>query len=394
MIQTPTGRINSLDQFRGYAVFGMFVVNFVASLSAVSTQLKHNALYFSLADSIMPCFLFAAGYSLRLTIVRRVDQGERKWFLPFILRSLMLILVSIAYFGLGQRIPSWHAFISGGGWEFMAKTFKADLWNVLAIIGTTQLLILPVVRSVPWIRILTAAVFILFHVLLSYSFNYEFVYGRPNAMDEWWGAAGTRAWDGGIFGILMWLVPMLTGTLVHDLVTNPKGKKTLCKLFSYGLGLMVSGYLFSCLGTLYNAGTSSPVLPPLSEIATRMPQELLADSPFTPPDPGIRAPNYWMMDKRIVSAPFILFSTGFAMAMYGFFVVICDRKGMGWDYFRILGQNPLAAYLLHYPVFKSVLAIVPKDSPLCWCLFGLGLYLGNMALFMRYLDRHKLYLRL
>lgn len=393
-INPLVGRIASMDQFRGYAVLGMFVVNFVASLAAISNQLKHNSLYFSLADSIMPSFLFAAGFSFRLTLLRRVDQPGRKWFRPTLIRSLMLILVSMTYFGFGQRIPSWTALTSGSGWGFIAQTLKADLWNVLAIIGATQLLILPVVRSTPWVRILTAVAFIILHVLLSYSFNYEFVYGRPNAMDAWWGAAGTRAWDGGFFGLLMWSVPMLAGTLAYDFVTTSKDKNSGAKLFCVGLGLMLAGYLLSCLGTLYQAKTLSPVLPPLGEIAQRFPHAMLADSPFDPPDLSIRAPNYWMMDKRAVSAPFILFSSGFAFAIYSLFVWVCDRQGLKWDYFRTLGQNPLAAYLLHYPIFKSVLAIVPKDAPLWWCLLGLSLYLAIMTLFLKFLDRHKLYLRL
>ncbi len=390
----PTNRIGSMDQFRGFAVLGMFVVNFVASLAAIPNQFKHNSLFFSLADSIMPCFLFAAGFSFRLTLLRRGDRLDRKWFHPFLIRSLILILISMTYFGLGQRIPSWETLITGGGWEFIAKTLKADLWNVLAIIGAAQLLILPVVRSRPWIRALAAFFFIAIHILLSYSFNYEFVYGRPNAMDAWWGAAGTRAWDGGFFGLLMWSVPLLAGTLTYDLVTAPPEKNACTKLFWIGLGVMGTGYLLSCLGTLYQAETSSPVLPSLGEFAKKFPLAMVAKSPFEPPNLNIHAANYWMMDKRIVSAPFILFSTGFAFAIYSLFVWVCDRQGLGWDYLRMLGQNPLAAYLLHYPIFKSVLSIVPKDAPLGWCFLGLFLYLGIMTLFLKFLDRQKLFLRL
>src|SRR5207244_1798369 len=59
----PTGRINSMDQFRGYTVAGMFVVNFVGDLAAIPAVLKHNDTWFSYADSIMPSFLFAAGFT-------------------------------------------------------------------------------------------------------------------------------------------------------------------------------------------------------------------------------------------------------------------------------------------------------------------------------------------
>ena len=64
-----SARIVSMDQFRGYTVAGMFVVNFVGGLSAFPEVMKHHNghPYFSYADTIMPSFMFAAGFSYRLT---------------------------------------------------------------------------------------------------------------------------------------------------------------------------------------------------------------------------------------------------------------------------------------------------------------------------------------
>lgn len=70
----PSGRIVSMDQFRGYTVVGMIVVNFVGGLNAVHDILKHHNVYFSYADTIMPSFMFAAGFSYRLTMTRRRAQ--------------------------------------------------------------------------------------------------------------------------------------------------------------------------------------------------------------------------------------------------------------------------------------------------------------------------------
>src|SRR5262245_54388533 len=360
-----------MDQFRGYAVAGMFVVNFVGGLTAVHAQLKHNSYYFSLADSIMPGFFFAAGFSFRLTMLRRRERdGAATAYRHAVGRSLALIVLSAAFFGLDTPFASWSQVTSEGVREFFAAVLKARLWNVLAIIGAAQLLVLPVVTAAPRIRVLTAVGFMALHVALSRSFNYEFVYGRPNPLDTWWGAAGVRAWDGGFFGLVMWAVAMLGGTLAYDLVTTPSADP-VGKLVGIGAGLMAAGYLLSCVGT-----------------------SSLAHLPFVAPDLTGREPGYWLMDKRVVTVPFTLFSTGFAFALYGLFVLACDRAGWRLELFRVLGQNPLAAYLLHYPILKSVRAVVPKDAPLWWCLVGLAVFFVITTAFVRYLDRNKLYLRL
>jgi hypothetical protein len=280
--------------------------------------------------------------------------------------------------------------------EFVAKLLKANLWEVLAIIGVAQLLTLPVVTARPWVRVAAAAGFLAIHAILSYSFNYEFVYGRPNWMDAYWGAAGTRAWDGGFFGVLMWSVPLLGGTLAYDFVAGPN---PVARLVRWGTGLLLLGYLLSCLSPLYDVDAlpapASPVLPPLEWLGTRPLPSLLAEPPFVaPPLPEVRALNYWVMDKRIVSPSFTLFSTGFAFALYGLFVLACDRAGWRFEMFRMLGQNPLAAYILHHPIERTIRALVPKDSPLPWCLIGLAVFFTLTLLFVRFLDRHKLYLRL
>jgi len=46
-----------------YTVAGMCAVNFLGGLHAIHPVLKHNNNYFSYADTIMPGFLFACGFS-------------------------------------------------------------------------------------------------------------------------------------------------------------------------------------------------------------------------------------------------------------------------------------------------------------------------------------------
>jgi predicted acyltransferase len=79
VLNTANKRIASLDQFRGYTVAGMFLVNFLSPFVAAPFVLKHHSSYCSYADTIMGNFLFAVGFAFRLSFGRRaIQQGLAK----------------------------------------------------------------------------------------------------------------------------------------------------------------------------------------------------------------------------------------------------------------------------------------------------------------------------
>ncbi len=379
---TSPSRIVSMDQFRGYTVAGMFLVNFVGGLVAFPEVLKHHNghPYFSYADSIMPSFMFAAGFSFRLVALRRLGQeGAARTYVHFVVRSLALVLISLVMYASEDiaKIKAWSEVTPGGCdlrlmssvadvgglptagksaiivadvdrvlhirifdgdgkvvvdthekrlkeqarqiedlrkqleslwpphdltknekirvidavtsivghsrpeeiWDRVGGLLKADLWEVLAIIGVTQILILPViaasarVRTIAWIA--CAAV----HLFISYGFNFAFVYGQPNGLDNLVGLTGKSAWDGGFFGPIGWAIPMLFGTLAYDVVSSRTPWSATGRLLASGIILMAVGYALNCLGTLYDTDTGasvpligkdvagSPVIPPFGNCA-------------------------------------------------------------------------------------------------------------------------------
>src|SRR5688572_16811475 len=102
-LRPPGDRLVSLDQFRGYTVLGMLLVNFLGGYAVCPQILRHSHDYVSYADTIMPQFLFAVGFALRLTFERRVRaQGAPRAYARMVRRLLGLVLVSFLIYHVGD----------------------------------------------------------------------------------------------------------------------------------------------------------------------------------------------------------------------------------------------------------------------------------------------------
>jgi hypothetical protein len=132
---------------------------------------------------------------------------------------------------------------------------------------------------------------------------------------------------------------------------------------------MLTGYALACAG-----GTWAP-------------------PPFMAPPSG-RPVDLWTMSQRTGSASYLTFSAGFSMAVFALFVRACDFGRFQIGVFRTFGVNALAAYIIHPLVAGAVKPYAPDDSPLWYVAVAFAVYFAICYLFNRYLEEHRIFLKL
>ncbi|MCA9092357.1 MAG: hypothetical protein KDA68_02625 [Planctomycetaceae bacterium] len=258
-------RITSLDQFRGYTMAGMFLVNYMGGTDAFPDILKHHHNFFSYSDSIMPHFLFAVGFSMRLTFGRRVhDQGVVSAYGRMLRRLLGLALAAMCIHGVG-KYETWDKLYYPDVewwrniWYVLHDPLKRDWTQTLGQIAVTSLWILPVLRTHVIIRIIWMLLSMAAHVYLSHDahiFDGIFETLSQNGAFLWvnggrYGELGSGV-DGGSFGFLTWSIPAIMGTITCDAIVGTPGRPKLGQLAIWSILLMGAAYVISCGTRLYD----------------------------------------------------------------------------------------------------------------------------------------------
>jgi hypothetical protein len=291
---------------------------------------------------------------------------------------------------------------------YLAHLLKSRMWNTFAIIGATQLVILPLIGARAIVRLAALIALATGHLLMTAWFNWGFVLGDAhNWMAVLWKTGSDVSWDGGFFGPLCWAVAMLGGTLTYDaLASHATPMRAGRAVLVWGCTAMLVAYALSCLTRFYDVSAGArpdpqlpryacaPMLPDFSSLGQRPGWTLLAEPPLiAPPAADVRLGNYWMMSKQLPSLSFILFATGFAAALYAVFIFISDSGGITCGLFRTFGRNPLAAYVIHDMIGRQLGPLVPSDSPLWYCMLGLVVYTASVYACVRSLERANIFIR-
>jgi predicted acyltransferase len=210
----PSKRILSLDQFRGFAIFGMILVNYLGGFQLIPETFKHPRFGMTFANTIAPYFIFAVGMGFRMSMGRRIDKyGKAKAYWQAAKRYLILIFIGILVYGPDP---------------------KCDMWDALVDIGFGGLLVLPFIMSTKITRFIVAMVYLIGHQLL-------FIF---TAYGEW---TMKNSIDGGPLGILPWAAILIFGTITYDYLKENPQKQFIHKSLILGIPLVVIGYTLSLL---------------------------------------------------------------------------------------------------------------------------------------------------
>jgi predicted acyltransferase len=330
----PDQRIASIDQLRGYAIFGMIFVNYLGNFGVMPEAFKHHRALadwpwfgFSYADTIAPLFLFVVGMGFRLSFTRRVEKvglaAARK---AAVVRYATLILVGYVIYG----------------YEFQW------MWDALVDIGFAGLLAIPFIRASTKVRLIAA---------VGYLVLYQFIYMSPQfwslwtsvlnvlpAMGEWvrWPAMMEfetfgdwimkKSINGGPFGPLSWVFCLLLGSVAYDLLATHDRRKIVVGCLAWGIGLFVLGWVLRLSW------------------------------------PGMK--EAWYHSQYGMTAPYPLASTGLCFLTLFFFYCCSDVKGFQFPGLSVLGQNALTIYCVQLVMLDLGGTFVPEDSGVVVALLG------------------------
>ena len=155
---TGTGRLLSLDVFRGITIAGMVLVNNPGTWSAVYWPLQHAVWHgWTPTDLIFPFFLFIVGVSITLAFARRVERGGGQCDLLWKIIKRSLIIFALGLFLAGFPFFDFSTIRIPGVLQRIAVCyFIASLiflktnWRTQAIIATALLFVYWIVmKTVP-----------------------------------------------------------------------------------------------------------------------------------------------------------------------------------------------------------------------------------------------------
>lgn len=205
-----TTRYRFIDQCRGYAVFGMILVNVLGMFDCMPWMLKHHHEGFSYADHIAPLFMFIVGMGFHISYrntARR--EGASRARRKAARRYGILMGLGLVTGGFSLLVAVWDALMDIGASGMIALPFMGASWRVRLAVA--------------------AACLALYQGLFSWT-----PYGA-------WQIENSI--NGGPLGPLSWVFILLMGTIAADIIFGARRGPLMLWLAVPAVMLSAAGWL-------------------------------------------------------------------------------------------------------------------------------------------------------
>ena len=318
---TPaTGRMTSLDVFRGITIAGMILVNNPGTWDAIYSPLEHSKWDgWTPTDLVFPFFLFIVGVSITLALARRAESGgsRRDLYLKIVRRTALIFAIGLLLSDFPYNDPA---------------TFRIP--GVLQRIAVCYLFASVIFLNTTW---RTQAV-IVATLLLAYWAILVLVPAPGFAVGDLSMAGSIASYvDRGVFGRHTWkplydpegilsttgaLATTLCGVLTgHFLRTRREPLEKVAAMFAAGAGCIIVGWAW----------------------------------------------NFWFpVNKSLWTSSYVLFTAGMALELLALCYWLVDIKGYKrWSVpFLVFGTNALAVYFLseYFVLLASLIRFTRADG--------------------------------
>ncbi len=296
-----SGRLVSLDAFRGITIAGMILVNNPGNWSYVYPALRHAEWHgWTPTDLIYPFFLFIIGVSMPYSFSRRIERGDTKprLFVHVLIRSVILFALGMLLSGL----PDYN----------FSNKLILDVLQRIGVIylfaGTIVLLTGIVGQAV--IGVACIVIYWLLMVLVPVSSYGAGVLAPEGNLWQYVDKVLLNGWHYHAEGILS-LMPSISTVLAGTLT---------------GHWLRSTRSHFEKVSAIFVLGNIGMVL-------------------------GVIMDIWFPINKLLWSSSYVVFTAGFALNLLGVCYWLIDIKGhKRWSTpFLVFGMNAIAAFFLSEP---------------------------------------------
>ena len=359
-----TGRMTSLDVFRGLTIAGMILVNNPGTWDAIYSPLEHSKWHgWTPTDLVFPFFLFIVGVSITLALSRRAEGGgsRRDLYLKIVRRAVIIFALGLLLSDFPYNDPA---------------TFRIP--GVLQRIAVCYLFASVIFLNTTWRAqaAITAALLLAYWAILTFVPAPGFAAGdlsMPGSIASYVDRSvfGRHTWKPlydpeGILSTTGALATTLAGVLTGQyLRTRREPLEKVAAMFVAGTGCVVVGWAWNYWFPVNKALWTSPYV----VLTTGMALQLLAAC-------------YWLVDiKRLRrwSLPFAVFGTN-ALAVYflsEFFVLLASLV----RFTRPDGSQSDLLGLIYEKLFASWAS--PVNASLAFAVCTVLFWLGVMSLLYR-----------